>query len=262
MCTGVEPWVLAAVSAATTAAGTAAQISAKKQQRSASERAALQDMQRKQKTSAEANQLFQAEMEHSDPGDANADVDKAAAEQLAQAQALSQRENTGFQTGSETNAAQASATPIVKEVAARQLSDELAKAEGQMKARAVLQGFKQRQIQRGTEFGRAGEQMKNLGNFNQGWSQVAQTQQELAKNAGMNEAMLGDSLVGMGRIGLSAYGAGLGGGGAAAASQGGSTLANSQNVWGDAANSSLASGVGNSGATYGSVPFRMGGYFR
>jgi hypothetical protein len=259
MCTGVEIAMLAASTAAT-AYGTSEQISANKKVQKARESAALQDMQRKQKTSNEANQLFQAEMEHSDPGDANADVDKAAAEQLAQAQALTQRDDTGFQSGSETNAAQASATPIVKEVAARQLADELAQAEGQMKARATLQGYKQRQIQRGNQFGRAAEQMKNLGNFNQGWDQVAQTQQELAKNAGANEAMLGDTLVGLGRIGFSAYGAGVGSG--AASSAGGSTLAKSGNVWGDAANSSLASGVGSSGARYGSAPARFGGYFR
>lgn len=261
MCTGVEPWVIAAISGAATAYGTSQQISAKKDQRRASENAALQDLGRKKKVSDDANAVFQAQLDASDPGDANKDVDEQAAQQLAEAQGLTQREDTGFTSGSETNAAQASATPIVKEVAARQLSDELAQAEGQMKARAMLQGYKQRQIQRGTDFGRAAEEMANLRNFNGGWDQVAQTQQAMAKNAGMNKAMLGDALVGMGSIGLSAYGAGLGSG-AGAASQGGSTLAGSGNVWGDAATSSLAGQVGNSGATYGAAPYRYGGYIR
>ncbi len=215
MCTGVEPYLLAA-SVAATAAGTASQISANKKVRRASENAAFQELQRKQKVSDEANQLFQAELQNSNVGDANKDVDQAAAEQLAEAKALTQRDDTGFTGGTDTNAAMASATPIVKEVAARQLGDELAKAEGQMKARAMLQGFKQRQIQRGTQFGRAADRMKLLQGFNQGWSQVGQTQQALAKNAGANQAMLGDALVGLGSIGMQAYGAGYGSGGAAA----------------------------------------------
>ena len=208
MCTGVEPWVIAAVSAATTAAGTAAQMSAAKKQRKARESAASHELMRKQKTNDEANQLFQAEMQNSDVGDAKADVDKAAAEQLAEAQALTQRpeEESGFQAPG-TDAAMGSATPIVKEVAARQLGDELAKAGGQMKARAMLQGFNKRTIDRGTQFGRAAEQLRNLNNFNQGWGAVGQTQMELARNAGANTAMLGDALVGMGSIGQSYAGA-------------------------------------------------------
>jgi hypothetical protein len=260
MCTGVEPWVVAAISAATTAAGTAAQMSAAKKQRNARETAALQDMQRKSKTSNEANQLFQAEMENSKSADAKEDVDKAAEQQLAEAQALSQRGEgeTGFKAPG-SDAAMASATPIVKEVAARQLGDELAKAEGQMKARATLQGFRQRQIKRGTQFGRATEQMKNLGNFNQGWSQVAQTQQELAKNAGANTAMLGDVLVGAGSIGQSYAGVMP----ATSAAGSASTLAGST-PYATTGASSLPSTVGTGFNTNYNprAPTRFGGYFR
>lgn len=260
MCTGAEPYLLAAAAAAT-AAGTAKQISATKKVQRAREQAALEDLGRKKKTSDEANALFQTQLAESGAGDAQAEADKAAAEQLAEAQALTQRQDTGFTTGTDTNAAMGNATPIVKEVAARTLADELAQAEGQMKARATLQGYRQRQIQRGYDFGRAAERMKNLGMFNQGWDQVAQTQQLLAQNAGNKDAMLGDALVGLGQIGFSAYGSGLAGGAGKAAS-GGSTLAGSSNVWGDAAQSSLASGIGNTGASYGSVPYRYGGYIR
>ena len=205
MCTGVEAML---ISGLMTGAGTAASISAGRSQRKASERAASNELMRKEKTNEQARQLFNAEMENSDAGDAQATVDAAAAEQLAQAQALTDREDTGFTAATQAPGIAQSSSPVVKETAARQLADELTKAEGQMKARAALQGYSQRQRQRGTQFGRAAERMAMLGNFNQGWGQVGQIDQNMARFAGQNQAMLGDVLTGLGSIGMQ-YGANM-----------------------------------------------------
>lgn len=259
MCTGAEPALLYA-SLAATAAGTYAQIDAKKQQRKATDRAASEDLMRKQKTALEAQQIFNTELQNSNPGDAEADADKAAAEQLQAAQELTQRspEDTGFVQPTDT-AGMANASPVVKEVAARQLGDELAKTEGQMKARSVLQGYQQRFMKRGQQFGRGVEQMQLLGNFNKGWDQVAQTQAQLAKNAGSNSAMLGDLLVGAGSMGTAystAKGASLFGN---AATSGGSTLAGAGGPYGYT--STIPSSIGNTPATYGARTPRSGLYF-
>lgn len=259
MCTGAEAPLLYA-SLAATAAGTYASIDAKKDQRKAVENAANTEFLRKQKTNKEAQAVFNAELQNSDPGDAQGDADKAAAEQLAAAQELAQRPaaDTGFSSPTDT-AGMANASPVVKDVAARQLGDELARTEGQMKARATLQGYQQRFLNRGQQFGRSLEQMQLLNDFNQGWGRVGQTEQELAKTAGTNKAMLGDLLTGLGAAGTAysgAKGATLFGGTAA---EGGSTLAGSAGPYGTV--SDLPSSVGTSATKYGSVPYRLGGYF-
>ena len=198
MCLGAEyAWVPYAVAAATTAAGTATQINATRQRRQATEQVAAADLARKRKLNDEAGQLFESELQNSRVGDASADVDAEAAKQLAEAQTLVQRPQP---VGYGAEAPQAGSSPVVREVAARQLSDALAQAEGQMKARAMLQGFQQRQIKRGTKFGRSAEQMQLLGNRSRGWDQVAETERMLAQNAGSKNAMLGDALVGLGSV--------------------------------------------------------------
>ncbi len=208
MCTGAEPYLLAA-SLAATAAGTAAQVNANKKREGATTAAAAADLERKAKTSREANAIFNAELENSDAGDASKAVDDAAAQQLAETQRLLSRspEDTGFQAPTDTSAAMTNASPVVKDVAARTLADELAKTEAQMKAASTLQGFKKRQLNRANQFGRAGEQMAMLGNFNQGWSNVADVQQQMAQFAGAKQAMLGDVLTGLGSMGSAYYGA-------------------------------------------------------
>lgn len=213
MCTGAEPYLLAA-SLAATAAGTASQISANKKREGAAAAAAAADLERKSKTSRDAQAIFNTELENSDAGDASKAVDDAAAQQLAETQRLLSRapDETGFQAAGESSAAMTNASPVVKDVAARTLADELAKTEAQMKAASTLQGFKKRQLNRANQFGRAGEQMAMLGGFNQGWSNVADIQQQMAQFAGSKEAMLGDVLTGLGSMGSAYYGAMKGGG--------------------------------------------------
>lgn len=201
MCTGAEPALLYA-SLAATAAGTAASIDSQRKTRKASERAASADLLRKQTTAKEAKQIFDTELEASNVGDAQADADAAAALQLQETKNLIDRPaaDTGFTTSGEAPAMVA-ASPVVKEAAARSLADELSKVEGQMRARSTLQGYNQRTMDRGMRFGRANDQMALLGNFNRGWDQVANTEQQMAKFAGAKQAMLGDLLTGVGSMG-------------------------------------------------------------
>jgi hypothetical protein len=217
MCTGAEALI---ISGLMTGAGTAANISAGRKQRKASEQAASMELARKQKINEQAEQLFQSEVGKSDATDAQAAADAAAAEQLAQAQALTAREGTGFTSAEEVPGLAQSGSTVVKEAAARSLGDELQKAESQMKARSVMQGYAQRQRQRATQFGRAAERMGMLGNFGQGWGQVGQIDQQMAKFAGQNQAMLGDALTGLGSLGFQAYGAGMWGNAPAASTIG------------------------------------------
>lgn len=209
MCTGLEVAALLA-----TAAGTAKQVSATRKTRRANEAAANFELQKKAETNKQAEAIFEDQLALSDPGDAAAAADKAAEQQLMETQALLQRPDTGF-TGTGDTPAMAQASPVVKESAAKSLAQELQRAEGQMKARASLTGLGQRFRDRAVQFGRGAELMQQLGNFNQGWTQVGNIQQSLAKNAGAKDAMLGDVLVGLGSMGMQ-YGAATRGLGATA----------------------------------------------
>jgi len=172
------------------------------------ENAAALDERRKDKISKEAQAIFGSEVEGSSAEKASADADAAAVAQLAAANQLVNREDTGFVSATEAPGMSKSASPVVREAAARSLADELAKTESQMKARSVLQGWQQRQQQRGTQFGRTAERMMTLGNFSQGWDQVNKVDMGQAAHAGDERAMLGDVLTGLGQVGLAAYGAG------------------------------------------------------
>lgn len=260
MCTGAEPALLYA-SLAATAAGTAASVSAQHKQRQAAQQAAQQDLARKQVTSKQAQDIFQTELQNSNVGDAQKTADTEAAAQLQQTQGLVNRPDTGFVSATETPG-MASATPVVKEAAARTLADELARTEGQMKARSELQGYQQRFLNRGIQFGRGADQMQLLGNYNRGWDQVAQTEQEMAKYAGAKQAMLGDLLTGVGSMGTqysTAKGASLFGN----AASGGGSLSSAGGPYGYT--STMPSQVGSTNAATGfrrtQAPTRFGGYF-
>jgi hypothetical protein len=220
MCTGAE-WV-AVASAMATAGGTAASISANKSRRRASEAAAYNELQKHEGINKESQQLFQDQLASSDPALARREAEQAAAEEYAASQQLV-GQNEGFTAATETPGL-ATASPVVKDAAARSLADELSKAESQMKARSVLTGLGLQRKQRMNQLGRTAERFDMLQNFGADWSRVGQTQQQLAQNAGANKALLGDLLTGVGGIGMSAAGA-AGGfsrlfGGAAAGSSG------------------------------------------
>src|SRR4051812_48825006 len=137
----MDPVTIGLLIASLTAAagGTAASISARKKSRRAMEDAAFNDEQRKEKISKEAQALFSSEAGNSNAEKAAADADAAAAESLAATNALVDRKDVGFTSATETPGLAQSVSPVVKEAAARSLSNELSKAESQMKARAVLQ---------------------------------------------------------------------------------------------------------------------------
>lgn len=214
MCTGLEIAALAA-----TAAGTGAQIYSQRQQNKALGAAAALDVQRKEKTAREAESIFNQQLGESSGDKALSDADAAAQQELAATQQLIARPNTGFGAENETQA-MANATPVVKEAAAQTLAGELQRAEGQMKARATMAGLQRRAEDTQRRQSRAIEQMVQLGGFNRGWDQVAGVEQQAAKMAGANSAMIGDLLVGLGSAGLQ-YGGGAGAmGGAAGAGSG------------------------------------------
>lgn len=190
------------------------QVGAARKQDKATANALLMDQERKGRQDKEALAIFDDQLGASDPQKALRDADQRTAETVAAVQGLTGRPGTGF--GAEPNAAMQRASPVVKEAAGQSLATELQRAEGQMKARATLQGLRRRQQDRGTQLGRAMETVGMLGGFNQGWGNVNQIDMAAAKQAGSGQAMLGDVLTMLGSAGLGMAGAGVGAGAAAA----------------------------------------------